>query len=291
VRIAHQLVMVRDAHPTNSSVGGDEMNNVIFVTLLVFGLAVGIPLSWAAIQAEDILGVWLLDEGSGKVVKDVSGNGYDGEVVAGNGKAEWTTGQFSKGIDLASGGHVMIPHDDSQNLVEFTISVWIKVPKVLDPYQYIAGKEEWPNRNYAMWIRPGVMTFGYTTPGAAQDIQVGSVEVTDNQWHHIVGVFNGEELVSYVDGVQRQQRGAGAKPATCNAPIKIGVQPPDTNGPTTGIIDEVAIFRRGLTEEEVAEVMEGLESRFFAVHRTGKLASKWGNVKKISVRISEGESR
>lgn len=267
------------------------MKNVIFVTFLIFGLAVAPSLSWAAIQPEDIVGVWLLDEGSDKVVTDVSGNGHDGEVVAGNGKAEWTAGNFTTGLDLASGGHVMIPHDDRQNLVEFTMSAWVKVAKVLDPYQFVMGKEAWPNRNYSMWLLPGVMICGYTTPGAAQDLQVGSAEVVDNQWHHVVGTFDGEELVSYVDGVRRQQRGAGPEPATCNAPIKIGVQPPGINGPITGVMDEVAIFRRGLTEDEVSEVMKGLESRFFAVHHRRKLASKWGSIKGIAVRGSEGESR
>jgi len=249
------------------------------VTVLVFGLAAGLSLSWAAIQPEDTVGIWLLDEGSGEVAKDVSGNERNGEVVAGNGKAKWTTGKFGKALDLEGGGHVMIPHDDSLNLAEFTISAWIKVPKVLDPYQFVVGKEAWPNRNYSMWIRPGVMTFGYTTPGAAQDMQAGSIEVTDNQWHHVVGVFDGEQLISYVDGVESQQRGAGAEPATCDAPIKIGVQPPGEGGPITGTIDEVAIFLRGLTEDEVSEVMEGLESKFFAVHHRGKLAASWGIIK------------
>ena len=248
------------------------------VTVLVFGLVAGLSLSWAAIE-QDTVGVWLLNEGGGEVAKDVSGNEHNGEVVEGNGKAEWTTGKFGKALYFEGGGHVVIPHDDSLNLAEFTMSAWVKIPQVLAPYQFVMGKEAWPNRNYSMWILPGVMTFGYSTPGAAQDIQVGSAEVIDNQWHHVVGVFDGEQLISYVDGVESQRRDAGPEPSTCNAPIKIGVQPPDEGGPITGTIDEVAIFRRGLTEDEVLEVMEGLESKFLAVHHHGKLAAKWGIIK------------
>lgn len=131
-----------------------------------------------------------------------------------------------------------------------------------------------------MWILPGVMTFGYTTAGGAQDIQIGSGEVVDNQWHHLVGTFDGDKLVSYVDGIPLKQSMAEQKPATCNAPVKIGVQPPATGGPITGTVDEVAIFSRGLTESEVLEVMEGLELMFFSVDYRSKITDTWGRIKK-----------
>ena len=257
------------------------MKRMIVATTLVFCFAAAFSLTGAAIQPVDIVGVWLLNEGSGKVVVDMSGNGHDGEVVQGDGNAEWVAGKFNKGLDLQVGGHVVIPHHDSLNLEEFTISIWVKVPQVLDTYQFVVGKEAWPDRNYSMWILPGVMTFGYSTPGAAQDLQVASADVVDNQWHHVVGTFDGTKLVSYVDGVLSQQRDSAEKPATCNAPIKIGVQPPDANGPLTGAVDEFALFRRGLTEDEVLEVMDGLELRFLAVHHQGKLATRWGSIKSM----------
>lgn len=117
------------------------MRNII-VTILVFCITAGFSLCLASIQPEDIVGVWLLDEGEDEIAKDVSGNEHHGEVVAENGKAEWATGKFGQALYLESGGHVMIPHDDSLNLVEFTISVWVKVPEVLTPYQFVVGKED-----------------------------------------------------------------------------------------------------------------------------------------------------
>lgn len=224
----------------------------------------------------EVVGVWLFDEGNGKRVRDTSGNGHDGEIV---GEVAWADGKFESALEF-DGGHVLIPHEDVMNLRQWTMTAWIKVPKIVEPYQVILGKEAWPNRNYTMWIRPGVMTFGFTLPGGAQDLQVGSKVVTDNKWHFVAGVYDEKNLIPYVDGEQFNPRGAAGKPATSNAPLIIGAQGPDgKNGPLKGIIDEVAVYDTALDEDELAEVMEGLTKQFQSVEAVNKLATTWGYLK------------
>ncbi len=224
----------------------------------------------------DVIGVWLFDEGNGKIVKDASGNDHHGEIV---GEVAWVDGKFENALEF-DGGHVLVPHADVMNLRQWTMTAWIKVPEIVNPYQVIMGKEAWPDRNYTMWIRPGVMTFGFTLPGGAQDLQVGSKEVTDNEWHFVAGVYDEKNLIPYVDGERFNPRGAAGKPATNNAPFIIGAQGPAGNGgPLKGIIDEVAVYNTALDEDEIAEVMEGLTKQFHAVEATGKLAVTWGYLK------------
>lgn len=224
----------------------------------------------------EVVGVWLFDEGNGNTVIDASGNGHDGEII---GEVEWVDGKFEKALAF-NGGHVLVPHEDVMNLRQWTITAWIKVPKVVEPYQIILGKEAWPNRNYTMWIRPGVMTFGFTLPGGAQDLQVGSREVTDNKWHFVAGVYDEKNLIPYVDGEQFNPRGAAGKPATSNAPLIIGAQGPDgKGGPLKGMIDEVAVYDTALDEDELADVMESLTKQFQAVEAVGKLTVTWGDLK------------
>ena len=241
---------------------------IILSTLLIFSL---LPFATHA----EVVGVWLFDEGGGKIVKDTSDNGYDGEIV---GKVKWSNGKFGSALEF-DGGHVKIPHQDGMDLLEFTITAWIKVPGVVDPYQMIVGKEAWPDRNYSMWIRPGVMTFGFTLPGAAQDIQVGSKEVTDGQWHFVAGTYNQKSLTPYVDGEQINPRGAAGKPATNKAPFMIGAQPPNGGGPLKGIIDEVAVYDTALDKKEIESIMEGLAEKFHAVDPSRKLATTWAKLK------------
>ncbi len=223
------------------------------------------------------VGVWLFDAGAGDIVKDFSGNGHDGEVV---GAVEWADGKFASALEF-DGGHVSIPHTDSMTLTTWTMTAWIKVPDIVDPYQVILGKEAWPDRNYTMWIRPDVMTFGFTLPGGAQDLQVGSTTVTDDKWHFVAGVYDGERLIPYVDGVQFNPRNAAGTPAMSNATLIIGAQGPDgRNGPLKGRIDAVALYDTALDEDELLDVMENLTEQFQAVDTTGKLTLTWGHLKK-----------
>ena len=224
----------------------------------------------------EVIGVWLFDEGNGNTVKDVSGNGHHGEII---GEVAWADGKFESALEF-DGGHVRVPHEDVMNLRQWTMTAWVKVPKIVEPYQVIVGKETWPNRNYTMWIRPGVMTFGFTLPAGAQDLQVASKIVTDNKWHFVAGVYDEKHLIPYVDGEQFNPRGAAGKPATSNAPLIIGAQGPDgKNGPLKGIIDEVAVYNTALDEDELEEVMEGLTKQFQAVEAAGKLTVTWGHLK------------
>ena len=125
--------------------------------------------------------------------------------------------------------------------------------------------------------------FWVHAPRRCQDLQVGSKEVTDGEWHFVAGVYDEKNLTPYVDGEQFNPRGAAGKPATSNAPLIIGAQGPDgKNGPLRGTIDEVAVYNTALDEDEIAEVMEGLSKQFQAVNASEKLAVTWGYLKDSS---------
>ena len=53
--------------------------------------------SHAAFDEGDIAGMWTFEEGKGKVVKDLSGNGTDGEFV---GDLKWAKGKFGGGLEF-----------------------------------------------------------------------------------------------------------------------------------------------------------------------------------------------
>jgi len=120
--------------------------------------------TFAAINPKDILGIWTMEEGSGKVVKDLSGNGNDGEI---SGNAKWVDGKIGKALEF-SGGNVKVPHKEELNLVTFSMVAWIKVPSVVNPYQMVMGKEIYPSRNYSMWLLPDKFNVGVTDPADLQ---------------------------------------------------------------------------------------------------------------------------
>lgn len=231
--------------------------------------------AFAAIDPADIVGIWTFDEGGGDTAGDSSENERDGVIV---GEIDWVDGKSGHAIEFA-GGHVEVEHDDGMDLETFSMVFWMKVPGVLAPYQMPIGKEIYPDRNYAMWLLPDLINLGIVDEGGA-DIQVAGGVVVDDNWHHVVGTYDMKFLRIYVDGVQTAERASTGVPNTTTAPLMIGSQPPDANGPLHGVIDEVALFRVALDEGEIQDIMEdGLDVFFAAVEPGHKLYSMWGALK------------
>ena len=67
--------------------------------ILILLCIIGINLSHAKTDIDELMksavGVWLFDEGKGKVAEDISKEGNDGKVV----KAEWVKGKFGKALE------------------------------------------------------------------------------------------------------------------------------------------------------------------------------------------------
>ena len=108
-----------------------------------------------------------------------------------------------------------------------------------------------------------------------------SPQLKGGVWQHFVGVRDGTKVILYLNGeVSIEEEDipeAPFKPATDNFRIGSGVK---DDRPFNGIVDEAFVFKRSLSKDEIAEVMNrGLANIVFAVSPAGKLATAWGNVK------------
>ena len=182
----------------------------------------------------EVVGIWLFDEEDGKIVTDASGNGHDGEII-GNAKRR-PNGRFRRAIEFFQDadaepgalwpGYVTIRHHEAQDLLEFSLTAWVKLSDVagaeLNEHRVsiralIAGKTgHIQQSNYALWIsgageggglagEAGHVTFGFTVskPKWAQVFvqKTGRrAAITDGKWHHVVGTYKEPMLSVYVDG-------------------------------------------------------------------------------------------
>ena len=297
--------------------------NILSLVLILLSSSVMSPYTHA-----ELVGAWLFDEGRGETIKDASGNGHDGEIVGMDvGKVKWTKkGKFRSALEFIKGsnqggwGHVFIPHHKDLNLIEFTITAWIKIPDVVEPFwvhkkmpmsQMIVSKgENCCDMNYFLFIlgtggqlgidSAGQFSAGFVVefPGWDQIFVEDTREVTDDKWHFVAGTYDGAWIHAYIDGdevgkvenkaIIRDQRPKPhfAKPGCfhCNdTPLMIGAHPrleePEGMQGVIGFVDDVALFRAALPQEEIESVMtEGLEN-FLAVNPKGILAATWGKIK------------
>ena len=250
-------------------------------------IAAGITLcftlqSEARIDPESIVGVWLFDNDPRAGVKDHSGNGHDGLV---KGNVKWVEGKFGEALEFpgASGNLVEIPHTPELSLVTFTIVAWYK-GEATDSWQYLVSKEIPHNsRNYSIGVQKdtGVMMTQITVGAEQWKTATGKTVLTNGEWHHMAGTYDGTLIKSWVNGVMEAQTGEQGEPDHPeDEPLRIGA----VNGiPVKGVIDEVALFSVALEEEDIQEIMNnGLAEalQILAVAPAEKLTLTWGRIKK-----------
>ena len=221
----------------------------------------------------------------GDTVVEKSGRGYDGEI---NGKVTQSNdGKFGKAAHFVTGSFLDLdgPNIKPEDIPTEGMSIvaWINVEAIADmavfnaragdntwlvhPEARGSGKYRWLNRS------PGGTTIF--------DIRAGKNEA--NEWVHYAGTFSRAEglAVLYINGSN-----VGEEKARVGTPIapdwgqgaRVGFNI-DNNRPFNGLMDDLNVWKRGLTEEEVNIIMNNSVDAFLAVEAQGKLATTWGRIK------------
>ena len=111
---------------------------ITYLAILTISLTFTIH-TYAGIDLETARGIWLLDEGDGTVINDMSGNENHGELQGG----EWVDGP-NNGSALSLNGQddrVIIADSDSLYLEEaWTITAWTFVNTTENGFGHILGK-------------------------------------------------------------------------------------------------------------------------------------------------------
>lgn len=116
------------------------------------------------------------------------------------------------------------------------------------------------------WVGDGA-SFGLPVPKAGE-------------WHHVTGVCNGTQLLMYLDG-KLGDKGTIAFPGTITGggPATV-IGGSNADGYFKGMIDEVLIYNKALSEKEI---VQNYQSKFvggMAIDISGKVAACWGDLKR-----------
>jgi hypothetical protein len=100
-------------------------------------------------------------------------------------------------------------------------------------------------------------------------------------WYHVVGVYDGSTIQIYVNGELMRTSDMHSGPINYppNAFLTIGIYKDDNEHfPHKGMIDEVRMYAKALSEEEV---QQNFEAEGAAVAPSEKLSTTWGSVKEF----------
>ena len=215
------------------------------------------------------------DEGSGTVATDASGNGHDGEIS----NPEWADGKFGKALQFGGEGsdaYVTVESTDKLNVNECTFMAWINAEH-WDGTRQIVGKSVHGGctgrTQYGLFSEGGTFKLRFETESGRADITT-DLPAT-GVWVNIAFTNDGETAKIYIDG---ESVAEGDVPGVLSAnddPWRIGQDCERLNYVFAGMIDEVRLWNRALTEEDIG----GLQGLLTAVEAREKLATTWGTLK------------
>ncbi len=200
----------------------------------------------------DLVGLWHMDGDWA----DSSGNNNNGAPV--NAPAFTTDNHGGTQAVSFNGSSSFIQVADSASLdltTAMTLEAWIK-PGDIGNYRQIVSKfGSSGNYSYQFGLAPsGNLRVDISGTGTAYDnLATTTAPIIVNAWNHVAATFNAGVLNLYVNGIQAVQ----AKTSTITAlkvsttPLNLGRDPSGVQY-FNGLTDEVAIYKRALTPEEIA---------------------------------------
>jgi hypothetical protein len=206
-----------------------------------------------------IVAYYKLDDATGSTAVDSSGNGYDGMVIDDGepyGTPAWTTGQVNGALELdGTGDYVYCGTGEWADFTdEMSVSAWVKC--TFDAaFQSIVTKGDSSWRLFRDSVSGDSNNASFTLTDVGPVASGSTGPVGDNQWHQVVGTFDGINQCIYVDGILAA---SVAVPegliATNDWNVCIGADDEHEGEHLfDGLIDEVRIYEIGLTADMVLD--------------------------------------
>ena len=225
-----------------------------------------------ATACESVSGV-SIDPPSG-MVSWWPGDGNATDIMDGNhgtleGDATFAPGMVGQGFSLdGDGDFVLVPDSADLNIVgDVTVDLWARrtvlgrISVLIDKGANLVASVDQPDA-YSMWFsQDDHLVAGFARADGSLVFLVGPV-VTDSQFHHYAYVRSGNTHELFVDGiVVRADTFTGVPGDTSGLPLAIGAVRRDPNPPGFAsefgrVIDEVKIFNRALSAEEIRAIYD-----------------------------------
>ena len=222
---------------------------------------------------DGLIAYWPFDGDLQDTIGDSHGTGMGSDDIA------YGSGKFGQGIDLDGVDQfVETPVEneemfDFQDGTGFSISAWFSVNEFTKSWQALIAKGE--GNRWRVHRRGGENIL--TGNGGNGDVPAGTPDINDGELHHIVLVSDPEndEVRLYSDGELASSNNGPAIQSNEN-PMMIGENPDARNRTWSGIIDDVGIWNRPLSEEEISFLSgNSIGSPSFGPKIVGKFEADW----------------
>ncbi|OIN97773.1 hypothetical protein AUJ66_02295 [Candidatus Desantisbacteria bacterium CG1_02_38_46] len=197
-------------------------------------------------------------------VNDFSGNGNTGTIY---GNPEWIEGKYGYCLKFDGSDYVWYEDNPSLDITnQLTVEAWVKPLSsssnqgiVNKGYDYNAKKGwrlfQYDNNKYLFQLGSGSSLGGLYSDSLIQT----------NTWQHVVGVWDGKTIKIAFNGVFQSSTASFSGPIVYTTDkCKIGAF---WSWYFNGLVDEVKIYNRALTEDEIKASYQGKANIYFTAYK------------------------
>jgi len=204
--------------------------------------------------ARGLVGCWLMNEGSGSKVADLSGNGNVGTLIA---DTHFVGGKFGSALSFdGTGDYVDLGNATAFDLTDpknFTMSLWFNVPTTAGGKLIIKGvpnSTDGTGYDISLYSNPGIGIHVNNGSGAKEYIRNLAINYA-GAWHHVVATFNNSLYARlYYDSGQIVAGQFTKTPINTADSLKLTSEA----SYLSGLMDNVQIWNRALSAQEVRQL-------------------------------------
>ena len=197
---------------------------------------------------------------------DYSTRNLSGRVI---GIAHWNTTGFIGGAYHFEGNstenYINISDPNiAENLSSLTVSAWARVNSILVTGSFGIVSQTYGDNDVFFLQHSDTDEFAFAVFNSTgnQETADANADVPDTNWHHVVGVYNGTNVLIYQDGVLQTDQSilSGNTRVSSTSQLTIGTK--SAGDSFNGSIDDVMIWNRSLSSEEVRTLFKNQSYRF-----------------------------
>lgn len=239
-----------------------------------------------------LVSYWTFDESSGATAYDWSGNRNNGTLTSMNTTGNSTSGWQAAANCKAGGSCLMFDgvndYVDCGNgaslnfgTADFSLSAWFNISSLPSAWKTVASKGDSGSNGYGIEISSGNQYTCSIQATGGSNYHLSSTTPTLNVWHNIICVFDRDaNLYMYVDGILIANNTANilsnSGSVNIGTNLMIGAHAAGT-WHFNGIIDEVMVFNRSLSADEVAALYETSAKKIIGSGGSQSISSKTPN--------------
>ncbi len=229
------------------------------------GLTLLLATQAAEAAESDGLARWPMDEGTGQVAADVSGQGHHARLGATAGADSsdpgWVPGRFGTALRFvgAQDQFAEIAQPATLAAASVTVEAWVRRLGSPGQWRYVIsnGGHGCDFSSFGLYSGHGGGLSFYVSGGAGYVTSPAAMpeSVWDGAWHYAVGTYDGQHVRLFLDGGEVGQgtaTGLAIRYGLGSPGAFLGAYRGSCNLPFTGDIDEGAVRNRALGAAEVA---------------------------------------